>query len=404
MKAFMRSVIFTLSVFLILTGCKDGKMDLSNDYNPETDFPYLFRQQGSNLTIAPSSNGYYFLNENYLYYADKSTMKPVLLDNRPDSQCLKESKEDLGKNCLAYINMIGEQSSFLAYYKGKIYTLQMKPSLEGDEKFVMKSELLQLSNDGTNRKSVFTFDTLPIALAIHRDRVYYVVQEYDKNSKLRYELRSFTLSSNKSELIYKGVYSDGGIQDLFAYGKNLYFTEHGKNITKTMRYDIESKTVSPIFKDDKAIQSTLEGIANKRLLFSYFYGDIEDEKAKVLYSSDLEGNSVEKMPLNRDFLSNFYADGQHLYARPVWFYLTNDKYKSIPNTMTVYDSNGQTAGSIDVSAFPVDQSLIIGDDSFMFMSYKSEGKHYIKYLKKASIGQGNPVFEPFIETPYQTEG
>ncbi|MEO3944238.1 hypothetical protein [Gorillibacterium sp. CAU 1737] len=400
----IRKIITLIVVGLILSSCSK-QVDYSDSYQPETDYPIRFQQQASNTRIVPSEAGYYILNANYLYYADKSSMEPVLLDNRPDNQCLQPDQTDPALHCSAYVN-IPDTYGFLAYHKNKLYTLENQAIFKKDQVIAERTHLMQVAKDGSSRKKMFTFESLPVSIIVHRGNVYYALRDFDKDSNLRYEVRTFPLTSSspKSKVIYKGQLPEGSIQGLTAYGKHLYFTEFAPNLTRVMHYDIQEKNLTRLFTDDDSVYPTLEDIADNQLVFGYFYGTLEDKRSWVVYSSNLDGSQIHKLPVDRTYLSIFSADDRYRYARPPWYYLDTDPFQSIPYEMTVYSPQYEELGKVDMTAFKKDHSLIMGDDTYMFVRYGQKGSQLVKILKKTEFPTRFPVFQDFLETPYRTEG
>ncbi len=378
-----------------LTGC-ESKSDFSNTYNPKTDYQYFYHAQGGLQHIAATESGYYFLNGNYIYYADKASMKPVLLNNRPEEDYLSEEKTEEENNS-AYT-----RGSFLAVYGDKLYTIQVgELSLGDDGTRTQKIELIESSEDGSKRKKILTFDFQPFSLAIHRGMVYYTSKDFSKESEAEYKVMRYNLKKlfSKPETIYTGDLKNGNIQGILPYGKNVYFTETGQNMYRTMKYDIEDKKVVRLFSDDNSVSCTVLAIFNNRLIFSEFRGNPDDEKARILYSSDLEGKNIEELPIKRDFLSMGYSDGKYLFIRPAWFYLRDDKYKHIPDEITIYDSQYQVAGKIDSSLYKGLLYTVASDDNYVFVYYGKGDMHYIDYVDKKAIERGELTFKNLIKTP-----
>ncbi|MCD1258804.1 hypothetical protein B5M42_008140 [Paenibacillus athensensis] len=397
-----KTLIYALLLFICassLTACGDSA-DYSDTYNPATDYPYSFHEQGTGIHTAISDNGYYFLNGSYIYYMDKAAMKPVLLDNRPDTDCLHETGADKSAACNAYVNK-EDYPGFLAYSDNHLYTIESRNVPGKNNENAKRFELIELAKDGSSRKSKLTFDFPPDAIAIHRGVVYYSTKDFNKKSELEYKIMQYDLQSAfaKPEEIYHGNLPAGYIADIIPYGSHVYFLEPAKNMYRTMQYDIQNRTISRMFSEDDHKNSTIQGIFNDKLIFSYFYGDPDDQQAWLGYSADLDGNQIAELPIRRDFLSNFYASGNYLFSRPVWFYLTTEKYQHIRHEMSVYDTNYQLVDKFDLSFLPLDHSFIVGDADYMFVRYKQGQTNMIKYANKKDIGTGHVTFQTLLETP-----
>ena len=68
-------LFIVIILYIGLMGCK-ADTNFENSYNPETDYQYLYHRQGLLISMADSGDGYYFLNGQHIYYADKDDMKP----------------------------------------------------------------------------------------------------------------------------------------------------------------------------------------------------------------------------------------------------------------------------------------------------------------------------------------
>src|SRR5690606_14420552 len=137
-----------------------------------------------------SEQGYYLLNGDYLYFIDKLSATPVLLDNRPDHECLVAQD---GDNCNAYVSLLNQESVLLQLYKDHLYTIEYhfttesKPSMNGF--FTGYFELVKRDPDGSNRKVLTSLRHATITGAgIHRGYLYYSVVDYDKDNNQKYQI------------------------------------------------------------------------------------------------------------------------------------------------------------------------------------------------------------------------
>ncbi len=396
------TIVFCTLICLCLAGCSGTKMDYSNQFDPATDFQYYFQGQGEPQHITASETGYYFLNGNYIYYTDKDTINPVLLDNNPASDCLQVKVGQKPSNCNAYVDIELSYPGFLSYYGNKLYTIQNQA---GYEKTLSGAELLEISKDGSKRKSLLKFNFAPLAIAIHRGTLYYTVRDYDKQSEVDYKIMKFELNGNfnKPKEIYQGKLPEGNIMDLIPYGKNLYFLEFYKNHYRTMRYDLQTEELSRMFTKDENLNPSIDGISNDKLMFRFFNGDIEDPNYWIPYISDLEGEDPVPLKIEQTFFPYTHWDGRYIFTRPVWGYTQQlgEKYKDIPNEMKVYDDKLNVVDRFDLSFLPVDEHLLPGDDEYLFFQYNKGDLQTIRYLNKKELGTGKATIKTLIETPRQ---
>ncbi|KAA9006575.1 hypothetical protein F4V43_06430 [Paenibacillus spiritus] len=407
----MKKIVLLASLFgfmlLILSSCGEAK-DYSDTYNPDTDYQYFLLEQGRAIQSGESDTGYYFLNNNYIYYMDKGAMKPVLLDNRPESDCLKQTATAPISNCNAYVsNLDGLFGGFLAYNDHHLYVLESAQVLDKD-RAVTRYSLIRLSLDGTKRTKVLEFKFRPMAIAIHRGIVYYSSQDFDVNSDGKYQIFQYDLNKRfaKPKQVYLGKLEKGSIGDIIPYGKNVYFLEagiqNGANLYRTFRYDIQDETVTGMFTGDPKANCALVGILHDRLIFNKFYGDVKDPKSWVIYEADLQGNHEAPLPIERDFFTFYYAADKYIFGQPASIYMTPEQLKAAPDAyrMTVYDQQYQPIDTVDLSFLPKDHNLLPGDDRYMFAHYRKEDASYIAYLDKQELGSGKAKFKTLIKTDH----
>lgn len=392
----LSAILSAAGAILMLTGCSGNRNDLGDMYHFGTDYPYFFHEQANRMHISAAEQGYYFLNGNYIYYADRSDLNPVLLDNRPDSDCLNASGER-PQNCSAYVHT-EMLTGFLQYYDGKLYVLESETVYGNSGELLRRAQLLEISGDGSTRKRVMSFDFPPKGIAIHRGVLYYSTEDFGRDSDYAYGAMQIPLNDPfaKPTPIYQGDLKLGQIQDIIPYGNHVYMLEIAENTYRTLRYDIKEKKTYVIFTDRPGEHAAIQGIFDDRLIFGYFYGDPKDERSHVIYATDLKGEHIERLPIYRTFINNVYPSGEYLFVRPVWFYLRDDEFKHIPHELTVYDRQYREVDRIDLSFLPVYHHLSAGDEHFMFARVGGEGIQDLYVLDKKEIGTGRASFKPMI--------
>ncbi|MHA6484233.1 hypothetical protein ACX1C1_20270 [Paenibacillus sp. strain BS8-2] len=398
-----------LLIIVLLAGCSKASPDYSDTYNAETDYQYPFYIQGERQQIAASETGYYFIVNNYIYYADRSNMKAVLLDGRPDSKCMDDPAAETEETCSAFVDT-QDIYGYLTSYNGYLYTIQNKIIVNKDNVVVERAALFRMKKDGTERKKIASFMTAPLSNAIHRGKFYYVSTEYDANNNLTCQLKSFSLSDTppKAEVLYEGCKQNSNLADIYPYGKYIYFGETGAGVMSQMRYDLESGNaveILPGSDNTELISKLVSGVQNKQLIISDFNQliDIRNPEGWHHYKTDLDGQIKGTIELNRNFVPMTYFDEQYIYARPSYFYLYKDEYKDIANEMTIYDKNERVLNTVDLSFMSIVQKLVVGDEHYMFAIYRDkENKQYVvRYLDKSKIGNESLAFEDFFEVPSQ---
>jgi hypothetical protein len=364
----------------------------SSHYVDGQDYQYMYFTQGEPLQMAESKTGYYFLSGEYIYYADKKNMKPVILCNKPN--CLHDRETDPTKvdNCNAFVCGV----NFLAYYDGNLYATCKASGKQSDE-----NELIKISLDGTKRTAVLKFDSEPNSLAIHRGKVYYTETVFDKNQKAIYGVKEFDLKNiiAKPHDIYTGTLQKGDIQDLECYDNNLYFTEFGDNgkitTTRVMRYDILSGKISRMFTNDDAINTSAPIIYDNKLYYQLIKNNIDGSiKEMHCFTCDLDGrNAKETFNVNNENC-HFLSDEHYLYVNSISFPLNETNRKN--QVINIVDKNGKIVDSIKTSSF-IYPKVVCGGDDYLFIRTMTEDKFEIFYADKKQFGSGKITLKPFFQ-------
>jgi hypothetical protein len=390
---FSSIIFFLFTTVLVLASCGNKKIT-EDSYVSGQDYQYMYFTQAYNSHMVEGKDGYYFFSGNYLYYADKKTMKPVIMCNKPN--CLHDMETDPRKtiNCNAFFE--SGNGTFLAYYDGELYTIS---NIITKEK--RGSELIKLSADGTKRKSILEFSSEPTSLAIHRGKIYYTQIAYDKNQKANYKISEVDLKklNAKPEDIYIGNLEGGTIQKLLAYGNSLYFMERsnkGNISSRTMRYDILSKKTNSLLMDE---EKNKEGFTyptiydNNLWYFKRIFNLDYSVRESKLYESDLKGEN-QKESFKIDYFCNALSDGNYLYLKDVFVEGGRPKEK---RSLDVLDNSGKVINSIDIASLSDDHKVICGGDDHLFIENYTEDLYQIFYLDKKQFGSGKLEMKPFFE-------
>lgn len=396
----------------VLTSCTVSEHSLSNEYIPDTDYPFSFYPQTIDVRIASNDEGYYILNGNYLYYMDKQSNKPVLLDNRPDNECFKNEN---GKNCNAFVSLSGSLSTLMQFYQDSLYTIEYKLGTEyvptAHPFKIGEYELVRRDADGSNRKVIKIFpNAIMQYAAIHRGYFYYVVEDYDVDNEQQYQILRLPMNklSKKPEVVYEGQHKNGSISRLLPYGSQIYFNERQEGeVFRVMRYDLTSSDTSVVWEVKDRGYPQIETIHQNQLYFWYYYyysrttdvSDIFDERGLKIYTSDLDGSNIRETNIQTaPIISNVYMDDRYTYVRPVWFQLRRIEDEDIVDELKIYKDD-QLVHTIDMSHIPLSHSLYIGDGNYMFIQGDTDESEFIQYLDKSEIETGTASFKMLIDTP-----
>ncbi|MBG9792205.1 hypothetical protein ABD76_06710 [Paenibacillus dendritiformis] len=392
-------IFFPLLLCLILaSGCSNNTFPDDNKYHLDWDYPFMFHKQGYGLKITRSETGYYFLHEQLIYYMDKESTKPILLDNRPDNQCIDNPTT---KNCSAFVPFSSsEPPQFLQYYDTHLYVLESYWDRESKRsRFDNTWMLVRLDPDGKNRKVIKTFEAAPRSLAIHRGFLYYTTTDGSRENDLEVNVFKASLNNLKQdpELIYHASEQVNEITDIIPYGTQLYWLVFNEKGYETQRYDLHSGQVTTLWDRGDGGLSSLRSIANNRLYFSYFYGDPLDKRTHKKYSSDLEGNHIEEVPVDHPpIISYIYKDSSYTYIQPIGGYV-HEYAPDIPVQLSIFKDNA-LVHKIDLSPFSKHIEMLPGDDRYMFAHNEQSDKSSILYLDKREIESGQATLKTLLET------
>ncbi len=400
-----KSFLLLVSLAVLFSSCGEEK-DLGDDYVFGKDMQTMYKAQGYNPFMAETGDGYYFILGSFLFYADKTSLQPIVVCNKPNCLHYDETDPAAIPNCNAWI---GAQASrpFLSYYDGDLYVLS---NFNSSTKSIIP-ELIQISFDGSKRKTEFIFPPDTYSIAMHRGYLYYVEKSNmdepgSVNTIMRHKLGK---GEKQTEKIYESPILGGGLQDLLCYGNHLYFNEYGNfeesYTSNNKRYDILSGEISTICVDPEYPGGGCPIISNGSLYYSKLKQeemDTENQFMTSYFTSDLKGQNVQKA---FEILSPFpeCMDDTYFYCGNT-LDLLRSKINGESNegkdfVLSVYDRQGKL---VDTASIPVDlltdtPSLMAGDSERLFIYYKTGTSAGIKYIQKSDIGTGKLAIKDFIE-------
>lgn len=398
--AMMKKITLCFALLLVifnLAACAK-KYSTANTYIDGQDFEYTYAKDSSYQTIAESEDGYYFLCGYYLFYADKATMNPVILCNKPN--CLHFDETDPEK--VTYCNAAFPTGlrGTVSYFDGNVYVLEVV----SDEPGSNTAKLNKLSNDGTKRKVVVKFEEYPFSLAIHRGKVYAASTVYKSDGTAVYGIKEYDLNksaSQKPTIIYEGELAGGNIQDLIIYGMNLYFTEFAYNsqivTSRIMRYDIETEKTSLLFKENGDTFPGSFSFINDRILYSYSTIDKDTGKVSATqnFTCALDGTD-EKESFKTDNYERLSSDGTYAYLVDIeWSPFSKPKEEQ---SLKVTDQNGNVLASIKTANYSsVSSNLTGGSEEHLLLENKTDTVYQVYYANKKDFENGIIDFKLFLE-------
>lgn len=355
------TTVILLSFILSLCGCRIN----SANFDPYTEdflFEYDHQQNlntslaGFQLGIAQSEKGYYFANDCYLYYTDKEEMKPVVVCNKPN--CLHNMETDPEKKaeCNAYVE---EGIYNLMYYDQHLYfiaTVRPEP-----QKVVYY--LRKLALDGTFIEDVYQFPAWPASLIMHRGYIYYSYGDYDPQEMggvyTSFRLARASLSDKKEEVLYTNESLSPYVNTIMAAGKYVYFDSTGYTVTGDQfdpttgdgmvseYYCFDTKTKSLTEMDGmEGANPSIPVITADSLIRRFWFFNYEDERNRVLYRSNLEGQGLEEVFTVDPTTFHLFWDGTYFYVEN-WPMIVNAQKENITRTIQVYTSDFEPVTSFD---------------------------------------------------------
>lgn len=401
---FKHTIIFTCLIILTI-GCtaQNNELNIENPtaYNHGTDYQHYLHEIGSGLNITESEDGYYFINGSYLYYMDKQSMEPILLDHNPNNDCSPSNVESVPRNCNAYVyNEHIHFQGIVTYYNEQLYAVMLQERTDKDVIGSKKYVLVQMNKDGSDRKVIREFDDRPSPVLIHRNHIYFVDNTKDPTNARNPKLLSVPLTDPKQEPteLYTIELTNMHFNDAIAYGNHLYFRESGRNMYRTIKYNLSTNEYEPLYSGYEG-NAAISSILDNTLFFSLFTGDESDEKSWDQYRSNLEGQDVTLLPMKRPVVSHLLADDRYYYLNPVSWYIKGEQFSHVKDEMIIYDLNYEEIELVDTSMLEMWTFAYTGNDQHMFVrSYGTNDYQQLYYLDKSTIGSGNAKLELLVES------
>lgn len=404
MKLELKYIMIFACMIILTIGCtaKNNELIIENptQYNHGTDYQYYLHQQGSGQGITETEDGYYFINGSYVYYMDKQSMEPVLLDNNPSNDCSPDKEDNIPQNCNAYINnsFIHFQGT-ITYYDNHLYVLHTSERTEKDVFGMNQYELIRMNTDGSDRKIIRQFDAKP-TVVIHRNYIYFTNNPMEEVNAENPSILSVPLANPKQKptTLYTIELSKLHFIDLTAYGDHLYAVESGRNMYRTIKHNLSSGENEIMYSDYEG-NALITSILKDSLFVNLFTGDPEDEKSWDQYHSNLDGTDVSLLPIKLPILSKLLVDENYYYLNPLSSNNKEEDFGHIKEEMIIYDSNYEEVERVDMSMRELYAVEIVGNSQHMFLR-TTAGTNYerLYYLDKSTIGSGNTKLELLVES------
>lgn len=391
----MKKVVLFLviAIMAITSGCTNNKIeyDLSNTYIENQDYQYnFFNKNTGNTIIQKGNDGYYFSLNNFLYFADKKTLKSVPLCNKSDCLHDKEPNPEKRLDCNAYLFDSPLNSSFYVF-KNHIYKFVDESYYDGKDLIIVNT-IYQSDLNGTNSKKLFSINQTIIRWFIHRGTLYYTTAVDNKLFGYDLDIRKKNMIVDLDSIGLYNLY----VENITAYGNNIYFIVNGYENEESYNKTVNGEEITTI--EEVYVINTVDNTdytitsenGNSGIIFEGFFDDCfiisdadynAENTEKKMYSIDNGGNK-KLLDFTYENLFDFhYFDNNFTYIKKG----TNidDVEKNI---FEVY-SDDKLLTTID---FPdgYANDLYLGDEDYLFYYEDNENVHKLYCISKSDLYSG----------------
>lgn len=397
-----RFVVFICSIIMPITflcGCSENISTANIEggkasyYNFETDCQVNVANPPFEHYAAKGSEGYFLLNDGYLYFADVDNQSATILCNKPN--CLHNSVY-FNTDCNAHTGYQGD----ITYNEGYIYYLgESLENIVGSDSVQMAgSALMRLTTDGSGiREQVYSDQCATNLWTVHRGYFYNAYREYRLEDQLeninqsRLVVEKVPLNGNdEPEILFDSVdflqdssFTYLAVFDNYLYYSYQYYTENDELVEKLMCYDLVNNT-------EKEVTIPVGDTNPYEYGINYIYplGDKLIFKAGTeIYHCDLNAENTKKVMTLEDEYHNIFTDGTYLFEDNFANFMHSDLLsieKAESRVLKVYDSSFNLVDTLNVGSY--EMSFRPVDDKF-FLSIDYNG--VISYFDKTDIGNVN---------------
>lgn len=383
-------IFYTLIIIVLILsmhGCNTSKIYVNVNQNSSE---YVFNEDSQNFLDTYSKmvkvdNGYYFINNNHLYFLDGKSYNTTLA-------CNKINCKHNDDGCTAFFSILNFYPLQLAYYNNALYVIGWKT--EGAN--IHHNYVYQISLDNFKRKkAAFLYNGSgmdSIIFVIHRGYIYFTYgnSSMKESTMVLYRTKLGNIKKNASEEIFNFTAIGSDIFNLNAYGNQVFFTTASYHDENGNGYNTSLNSID--------IHTLETKIIIKNNLYSYFV-----DKEFVYYEKDQ--NTVNKIKLNTNDETFFCkVDGPaYISADDNYIYFDNLQSIIIGKTdekdrrIFVYDKSGKYITEI-IPKNPKDDCYFGGDDIMIFKekieveTTESNGENGYYLLDKSQLSSSNKQF------------
>lgn len=337
--------------------------------------------------IYDSPDGYYFLMNNYLMFADKNLEQPVFVCNKAECLHNKETAENK-VNCDALF----ERANSVRYYNGKVYVCALSLVNQNND----STSIYSLDVDGSNRKVIYSSKNDMESMIIHQGQVYIYEKKYTDESGNMVDSPVCTVSRfdlkkpDESEVIFESTdYPNTNINYMKCYQNKLYFDVFGDSFESfTCQIDLDSNEIEKykydicdIGKDSmfcvKTISSDSENLTWED---EYFQCDMNGKVEKQL--------TKEQFPILKENVTFFFADDNYLYFQDIDY--GGNMVPLEERKIHVCNYDGDMVGEIAYGNQGIEYlaDFYPGNEKYLFFYVRDDTMNTCYYVEKDKIKNG----------------
>lgn len=374
--AYILSLCLIIGLLPALSGCSSSEYDsLPDTYNAETDYPQTFYRSSAGPFITPSDSGYYFIAGSFIYYMDKTDMKPIVLCGRPECKHDKETDPEKIWQCNGYLS----GASFIQLYEGNIYTAGNDIA----DPTMHSTALYQISLDGKSRKKIkaVNADASVQMSAIHRNSFY----QYYSDANSRYHLKRTSLDTDApAEEIYVSP-ENTVLSELYFYGKHIYLSGWYPDEDHVCRghieeYDIESGSVTTLLVNEADENHySICGVDNGKIYFQYYQlveGASVDPSQIFAYDLKTKEQSLIGTIPNEPGTYPTLLRSTEDWLVSQEGNINNGDYRDLTRMLLLLDDNFEVKQELSLSYLPERFFIAAGDVGYSFIWYWDDTYSY----------------------------
>ena len=337
--------------------------------------------------IYDSPDGYYFLMNNYLMFADKNLEQPVFVCNKAECLHNKETAENK-VNCDAFFG----RANSVRYYNGKVYVCALSLVNQNND----STSIYSLDVDGSNRKVIYSSKNDMESMIIHQGQVYIYEKKYTDESGNMVDSPVCTVSRfdlkkpDESEVIFESTdYPNADINDMKCYKDNLYFEVFGDSFDSFIcKIDLNSGNI------EKYKYDFLKMGQDSLFCGNNIINNAEDLTWENEYfECDMNGNikrklTKEEFPILEENVTFDFVDDNYLYFQDIDY--GGNMVPLEERKMHVYTYDGDMVGEIAYGNQGIEYlaDFYPGNEKYLFFYVRDDTMNTCYYVEKDKIKNG----------------